>query len=433
MKKKVLIVSYSYPPSNAPAAQRPYALAKYLDKSKFEVFVLTCGNADSSMGFDTSFDANLPNVTLLKVDAVLGNKASAMRAHKSTQKENLGIKAKLKSKLLGIASSFLIPDRAVIWLPKVYAYFRNNKEFVKSLDVVFSTSPLFSNHLVAYYIKKRNKNITWITDIRDFYYTEHIESKKKNFKSVHKRLERKIFKKTDYISVISEVMKEKFEDKYPNYLRKFHLVYNGYDSSDFEGLHIDELSGDTLDIFYAGSFYNGVRSPVPLFELLDAAFKKKLITPDKVKVYIAGTMDAHLEEAVKSFKSSKCLVYLGRIPRSEVLERLTKTHLLWLIVGHTKLHSIGIPIKLYEYMAARRPIICFGPHKAEPCMVVKDNNLGWVIDGQADEMDMQLEKFEQILGSFKDGTLQKPKELASILKFNRAQQTEIITSNFNKN
>jgi glycosyltransferase involved in cell wall biosynthesis len=428
MKKKILIISYSYPPANAPAAQRPFSLAKHSDPSKFDVYVLTCGNADSSMGFDTDFDADLPGVTLLKVDAFLGKKASNLRVHSIVAKGNMSSKAKLKSKLFQIASSFLIPDKAIFWLPKAYAYFRKNKEFLKSIDVVFSTSPLFSNHLAARYVKKRYKKVTWITDIRDFHYIEHIEYKKMLSRSIHKKLEKKVLKKADYITVVSDVMKQKFEKKYPQYASKFHLVYNGYDVSDFKDLQIEELSGEILDIFYAGSFYGGVRTPVPLFELLDAAFDKQLIKPEKVNVYIAGTMDPHLEQAIKKYKSSQCLIYLGRIPRGEVLERLTQTHLLWLIIGHSKLHSIGVPIKLYEYMSARRPIVCFGPHTAEPCTVVKDNKLGWVIDDQNDPIDIQLTKLEEIINSFKKGTLQKPLELDTIKKFNRSQQAEKIIS-----
>ena len=88
MKKKVLIISYTYPPANVPAAQRPYVIAKYLDKTKFEVSVISCGNSDSSLGFDEHFNEELENVNLIKIDAPFASKSNALREHKmSTQKK----------------------------------------------------------------------------------------------------------------------------------------------------------------------------------------------------------------------------------------------------------------------------------------------------------------------------------------------------------
>ncbi|GEQ87205.1 hypothetical protein ULMS_27130 [Patiriisocius marinistellae] len=431
MKKKFLIISYSYPPANSPAAQRPYALAKYLDKSKFDVFVLTCGNADSSMGFDDGFDENIKNVTLIKVDDFLGKKASGIRNHR-TVASNAGIIAKIKSKAFVTARTMLFPDRAIFWLPNVYKYLKNNPIFLDSIDVLFSTSPLFSNHLAALYIKKRNNKLKWIADIRDFHYIEHIEHKSILLGLLHKTVEKKVLKKTDYVTVVSEIMKQKFENRYPKYASKFNLLYNGFDLDDFRQLDIKPLTGDTLDIFYAGSFYSGVRTPVPLFKLLDIVFEEKIISPENIKVYIAGTMDEHLSLEINKYKSAKCMEYLGRIPRSEVLYRLTNTHLLWLIIGHTKLHSIGIPIKLYEYIAAKRPILCFAPHTAEPANVVRENNLGWVIDDKADAIEIQVNNFKDIVASFKKGTLQQPLSIDALKKFNREQQAEIIARLINK-
>ena len=60
-KKKILIISYSYPPSNVPATQRPYAVAKYLNKDEFDVSVITCGNADVSWGVNEGFNPELLN------------------------------------------------------------------------------------------------------------------------------------------------------------------------------------------------------------------------------------------------------------------------------------------------------------------------------------------------------------------------------------
>ena len=89
-KKKILIISYSYPPSNVPAAQRPYAVAKYLDKSKFDITIITCGNPDLFWGVNKGFNPELQEVKLLKIDSLLSPSSySFMRDKSSMNKRSL--------------------------------------------------------------------------------------------------------------------------------------------------------------------------------------------------------------------------------------------------------------------------------------------------------------------------------------------------------
>lgn len=428
--KSVLIISYTYPPANVPAAQRPYAIAKYLDKTKFNVSVITCGNADSSMGSDATFNEELKDVNLIKIDAPFGSKSGALREHK-TAKNKKGIKSLFKSKLLNVLSASVVPDRGIIWYPSVLKYFKKNRDFLQKFDIVFTTSPFFTNHLIGKHIKSKNSKIRWIVDVRDFHYVEHLEYAKGLKRFLNRRIENLTFKNASTIVFISNAMKDVYASFYKEYSNKMKVVYNGFDLEDFDDLTIEKVKTEKLTIFYAGSFYGGIRSPLPLFKLLDAVFEANLLRPEEVEVKIAGTLEQELIDQINDLKSSFCLNFIGKIPRSEALDILTKSTLLWLIVSKKITHYTGVPIKLYEYMAARRPIINFAPDKSEPSAMILENNLGWNFDEDEHSLELMLDRFKEIIEAFKNGTLNNSLSDNLLDKYSRKHQTVIIESLIN--
>ncbi|MGJ8665817.1 MAG: glycosyltransferase [Patiriisocius sp.] len=425
IKKNVLIVSYTYPPSNAPAAQRPYAIAKFLDKQKFNVTVLTCGNADSSMGFDASFNPELPDVTLIKVATLFGNKTADLRKHK-TVAANASLKTKIKSKIFNLGTSMLVPDKAIFWLPNVKRFLKFNNSIITDTDIVFTTSPMFTNHLIGRYINRRNKDIIWAADFRDFHFLENISYLKGIKRYLNKRLEENILRNATIVLFISNAMKDIYATHYQDLNPKMKVLYNGFDLEDFKDLNISPVKNNKLTIFYAGSFYGGVRSPVPLFNLLDTVFLRGILEVKDVEVVIAGTLEETLEEELRGYTSYKCLNFIGRVPRSEVLSRLTTSTLLWLIVGEKVTHYTGVPIKFYEYMAARRPVINFAPHKSEPTKIISENNLGWSIDVAVNNIEDQVAIFSEIANAFKSGKLDRSLSPELLDKYSRKHQTNIF-------
>lgn len=425
IRKKILIISYTYPPSNAPAAQRPYSIAKFLDKSKYDVTVLTCGNSDSSMGFDEMFDPQLPNVTLLKIDAFLGDKTAQLRKRKNTGKIST-FKDTITSKLFKIGTALLIPDKAIFWYPKVKAFLKNNPLLFSETDILFTTSPMFTNHLLGLYINKKNKKIKWVSDFRDFHFIENLEHKKGISRFVNKRMERNVIAKSTTALFISKAMLDVYASRYKGHSKKMSFLYNGFDLEDFNDLKIDAIENNKLSIFYAGSFYAGERSPLSLFKIIDMALSQKLITIDEIEVLIAGNLDNSLLSELKAFKSFSSLSYLGCISRNEVLSRMTQASLLWLIVSKKITHYTGMPIKFYEYMAAGRPIINFSPNEAETNKIILDHNLGWSIDEEKHTIEEQLEIFQEIIKAYRSGGLHKSLNIEQLNIYNRKVQTKIF-------
>ena len=430
-KKKILIISYSYPPSNVPAAQRPYAVAKYLNKDEFDVSVITCGNADVSWGVNEGFNPELPKVNLIKINSLLGRGASSLR--KSTTTSNKSIVHRIKAALFKLLSSMIVPDQAVFWYPKVRKYLLQNKHLINESEIVFTTSPSFSNHLIGKFIKSKNKNILWVSELRDFHFIETVKRVRNLKQLINKKLEHTVIKHSDKVSFITYAMQDIYSKYYTKLNSKFSVVYNGFDMSDFKDLDIAKTQNNKLTLFYAGSFYRGVRSPIPLLKIVDKLIEKEKITTNEIEIRIAGNFENELIDEIKNYNSYACINFIGKIPRAKVLTHLVSADLLWLIVGEKSTHYTGVPIKFFEYLGARRPIVNFAPAISEPTRIILENKLGWNFDISNFNLKQSVETFEQIIADYKTGILSESLENKFISEFDRKHQGSLFEKLFNEN
>lgn len=431
-KKNILIISYSYPPSNAPAAQRPFSIAKHLDKDKFNVTVITCSNPESSLGFDENFSNFIKGVQIIKIkDLINRNTISTFRQNISTE-QNKNLKKSIKSFVFRCINFIIIPDRAVFWYINVLKYLKINSSIIKKTNIIYSTSPAFSNHLIARYIKKKNKSIKWVADLRDFHYLKTTENKT-NLKSlINKGLEDSVMKKSDTITFISNSMKNIYSEYFFSSKNKMITIYNGFDEEDINVKDIRDTNNSKLSVFYSGSFYSGLRSPKPLLEILDKLIEEKIITENKIEINIVGNFEEELKLEISNYKSYKCINFIGRINRNEVLIKQLQADVLWLIVGDKITHYTGLPLKFFEYIHSRRPIINFAPISSEPSTIIKKYNLGWNIDPKIHSFEYQIQIFKEIVHKYKDGSLKKPIQLNDFKEFSRKYQSEQFENLFTK-
>lgn len=401
MKKNVLIISYSYPPNNVAGAQRPYALAKYLDKTKYNVTVITCQNPDLPIGINENFDPSLDGVELVFVKSKVGNVGGNLRSDNKKQDVISSFFSRIKTILFRIGQSLIFPDKGIFWYYNVKTFLRKNNELIRNIDIIFSTSPVVTNHQIAYFIKRKNKKIEWIADFRDFNYVEHWQFKKGIKAFLHKKLEYSIIKESTYLTFVTQTMQFAYQNFYPHYQNKMYCVYNGLEKIDFP--NVSHCFDKKLTFFYAGSFYNGLRSPFPFLQLLDNAFKNNILQPDEVELQIAGTVDEVLKFEMKRYKSFECVVFLGNLPRAEVVNYMCKATFLWLIVANIKTHYQTIPIKLFEYIAARRPIVNFAPIASESSQIIQEKQLGYNFDTLNTNLNNDHTMFLALVNKYREG------------------------------
>lgn len=408
MKKNILIISYAYPPNNVAGAQRPYALAKCLDKAKYKITVITCQNPDLPIGKNEGFNPNIDGVELIGIKSWIGNSASKLRQEAYQKDNKTTVLSKLKFFLFKIGQQLIFPDKSVFWYLNVKPYLKQNNELIKNANFVFSTSPGVTNHRLAKFINRQNKNIQWIADFRDFNYIENWDSKKGIKALLHKKLESSIVKEATNLTFVTKTMQKAYQKAYPQFQDKMYCFFNGFDKGDFPTLVEPLNHTDKLSFFYAGSFYKGLRSPFPLMQLLDKAFEDYLLTKEEVQIQIAGSLDEEMKSAMKDYKSFHCVNFLGSMPRSEVLKFMGKSTFLWLIVANIKWHYQTIPIKLFEYIAARRPIVNFAPIVSESSQIIQEKNLGYNFNTLDFNLEESYHVFKGLISKYKERKYSEP-------------------------
>lgn len=372
MQKKILIVSYSFPPSNAPAAQRAFYFAKYLPENNILPFVLTTTKNISSLGYGNSM--NTDGMRIIDTSGNISN-SSVSNEHQNVTSKNIVKNSWLKKILVQL----MIPDRGIIWLPSALKYgsrfLKNNSD----IEVVFATAPSFTNLLIALILAKRfNKNL--ICDFRDFYVVNGLFKRIFPLNLFDNFLENSLMKYSRSLIFISKNMKQVYENKYPEIKQKSNLIYNGFDDSDFNFTNILKQNDDKLKIFFAGSLYYESTHPRNIFQLLnslDALIKKGLIDKSKIEIKMAAYIHPELQNKIDSHNLKNNIVFLGVIKRENVLIEMQKSNLLWHMLGNSKQDMGAIPIKTFEYMASQKPVLFYVPKNAELEEVASEYNLGY--------------------------------------------------------
>ena len=401
---KILIISYSFPPDNVPAAQRPYFMAKYLKEEKLlEPIVLTSHSSRSSLG-----KSNWADLTGLNVISTEAANETAENATAST----VAVKAKRTGKFAAIAQKIsreiLIPDKAVTWYKKARKKAEDIMEQNPGIKYIFSTSPSVVNHQVAMWIKK-HYNVKWIADFRDFYYCSNIEENSFIFRHhFDKRIERKIIETADRLTYISGGMMDEYRKKYPIIVSKSAVVHNGFDTNEFNFTIPDLPANKKLTIFYGGSFYKGQRSPKSLLLALENLVEKQVISPGEIEVVIAGNIPTEIFDEFTGYRIFRSVKLLGFIDRKKALEEMLNAHFLWLIIAAEKAHYLGFPVKGYEYIGARRHILVFTPKVSEPARIINELQCGTVLGISDDDRRENMEKLTLLINQFKKGAFAKP-------------------------
>ncbi|RMB63835.1 hypothetical protein EAX61_00130 [Dokdonia sinensis] len=430
MKKKVLIISYSFPPSNAPAAQRPYTIAKYLDKDKYEVTVITCGNQDASLGLSTFESKGLDKVQVIKINAIDLSKFRKIKKSSMVDKTMSEKKGSLKMRLFNVLVPFVFPDKGVFWYWNMLKYARSNRNILAP-DIVFSTSPLFSNHLIARLFLRATSSPKHIVDFRDFHWTVNDSRQKEKTSRLHHFLERQILNRANFLTFITNRMRDIYVSSYPDISNKCAVIYNGFDQADYD--RIDSISeSKKLTFFYAGSFYGGRRDPKHFLRSLDTLLSRKLIKSDEFQIEIAGNFETQNIDELTQFKSFKNINFLGALSRKRVLERAGASHVLWMIEVDSKEFQNSVPLKFFEYLGARRPILSHSNSLAHSNEIIDKINCGWWIDTTDTSDEKSCRIIESIFKKYRDHELNEPLNISGLEKYSRISQTHQFEEYFDK-
>jgi len=358
--KKVLIITYYWPPAGGPGVQRWVKFVKYLRDFGIEPIIYTPENPTYPI-LDPHIAADIPeDLTLLKTKIFEPYALASLFSKEKTQKISAGIiptkKPSLLDKLLlWIRGNLFIPDARVLWVRPSVKYL---SEYLTEhpIDTIITTAPPHSLHLIGLRLKEKFPSLRWIADFRDPWTTIGYHSQlrlTKRSARKHLVMERTVLQTADTLIVTSPSTQREFQAKTS---RPIEVITNGYDD-DFP-TQTPSLSPYFL-LSHIGSLLSE-RNPEPLWQVLSEMTKEQPDFRRDLRLCLAGKVSDEVLTSLQKCQLTDYLDLKGYISHTEAIALQRQSQLLLLLeINHPKTEGI-IPGKLFEYMASQRPILALG-------------------------------------------------------------------------
>ncbi|MCH6201644.1 glycosyltransferase family 4 protein [Aquiflexum sp. LQ15W] len=378
MSKRVLIITYYWPPSAGSGVQRWLKFAKYLPEFGWEPVIFTPENPDFELKDESLMKEISPSLEILKFPIW-----EPYGVFRKLKKETLTDTAKVLEKTkksftdkvgIWLRANALIPDPRKFWVKPSVDFLTDLIE-KGQFEAIITTGPPHSLHLIGSKLKRQSQ-ITWLADFRDPWSKwEFLDTLPMMdwVRKKHKALERDVLTNADGIITISPTFQKDFEVLSG---RKIHLLTNGFDSADLPGNWTSlKPSGEGIEILYTGVI-DAIRNPIPFLNALKEEFENN---SKKVTLRFVGKVSEKIKNLIESDPWFQNHVKLeGYVPHEAVFSYYQKAHLLLLILTDTKNAKGNIPGKIFEYMATGRPIVALGDPLGDSAQILKDSDSGQV-------------------------------------------------------
>ncbi|HEU5404470.1 MAG TPA: glycosyltransferase [Gaiellaceae bacterium] len=386
---KVLLVTRHFPPGGGGGVQRPLKFATHLPALGIETHVLA---PDVPGSLPDGDELELPTQAWIHRVRYVGPRAGRP-AERLLAKQGL---ARVGTQAALLGRRLLVPDENVPWstfaLPIAIRLVRREK-----IDVVLTTSPPPSLHLLGAAVK-RTTGAAWVADLRDPL-TSHPH--RRGYESQLARLKeasvggvgRLVASQADAIVAASEAIAEEARALAPK--GKVVTIANGCDFDDFAGL--EHRTSDRLRITHTGHFH-GKRDPKPFLQALAESGL------DDVVVRFAGDFRAADREYAESLGLGEKLELLGDVSRRRSLELQRDSEALLLLIPESGGRGRGVLTgKIYEYLAAERPILAVVPPDGAAARLVGDTGSGTVVP--PDDVEAMREALLDLHRRWREGSL----------------------------
>ncbi|SEL75586.1 Glycosyl transferases group 1 [Maribacter orientalis] len=376
--RKVLVITYYWPPAGGPGVQRWLKFVKYLRDFDVEPVLYIPENPHYPL-IDNTFLKDIPNdLVIYKHPIKEPYRLASLFSSKKTKRISSGIiqskdQSFIEKMFLWVRGNLFIPDARKFWVKPSVNYLRGVLE-KEGIDTIITTGPPHSVHLIGYYLKQ-TKAVNWIADFRDPWTTIGYHKKLKltsSAKRKHKLLESKVLKSADKIIVTSATTKKEFEQITEQPIK---VITNGYDSEISSTQKLDEK----FTISHIGSMLTG-RNPVKLWQVLSDLLKNNIDFKNALHLQFIGVISDDVLQSLNDFGLQTHFKVVGYVSHEKAIE-FQKTSQILLLVEIDSQETIGIiPGKLFEYMAAKRPILGVGPKNWEVADIVSDTKSGCIFE-----------------------------------------------------
>ncbi|EKT4500747.1 glycosyltransferase family 4 protein [Flavobacterium psychrophilum] len=396
--KKVLIITYYWPPAGGPGVQRWLKFVKYLPDYNIQPIVYIPENPTYPIIDEGLISEVSEQAIILKNKIIEPYQLASVFSKKSTKGISSGIIPNQKKQsfiqkiLLLVRGNLFIPDARILWVKPSVKYL---EKYISenNIDTIITSGPPHSLHLIGLKLKQ-NLNVKWFADFRDPWTTigYHSALKLSSYaEKKHKNLERKVLNTADTIIVTSKTTKTEFQ---AITTKPIEVITNGYDVENISKQVLDEK----FTLAHIGSFLSD-RNPIILWESLSelVAENEKFATLFQLK--LIGKVSQEILDTIDGFNLNSYVNNLGYVSHKEAIEHQKKSQVLLLIEIDSEDTKSIIPGKLFEYMVSERPIIAIGPKGSDFAEIIKNTNTGtfFTYDKKEELKNLILSYFELYL------------------------------------
>ncbi|MBO7074702.1 MAG: glycosyltransferase family 4 protein [Bacteroidales bacterium] len=374
--KRVLIITYYWPPSGGSGVQRWLKMSKYLPENGWQPVIYTAEDAEYPVEDQSLMNDVAPEAEVIRRPIVepytfykkflgikKGEKVKAGfindGAKKTGWKENLSV---------WLRGNLFIPDARCWWIrPSVRFLKRYLKEH--PVDAIISTGPPHSMHLIAKELHKKF-NIPWVADFRDpwtdiDFYKDLKLTRRSDRK--HHRLERQVLSEATRVVTVGWDCAKGLENHGANNVA---VITNGYDFFDISNENYQKTS--ILTMSHIG-IIGANRNPEMFWEAIS-----ELDIPMKIR--LIGQIDNSVIESIKRHNIENYVEIIPYIPHNQVIEEQQKSDVLMLFVNNTPNAKGILTGKLFEYIASGRPILSIGPENGDSARILNETQSGVTVD-----------------------------------------------------
>ena len=398
-EKKILIITYYWPPAGGPGVQRWLKFAKYLPEFGWKPIIYTPENPSYPL-LDESLMKDVPEDLEIVRTKIWEPYQLAEKLNKSNKKFkagqfDVGNNQSWKSKLsIWVRGNFFIPDARVFWVNPSTQFLEQYLK-INNIETIVTSGPPHSMHLIGLNLKKKLPDLKWIADFRDPWteisYYKHLKLTNKSDKK-HRQLESEVFKNADITLATSYTDAENFGRSGANAF----CITNGFDETDSNPQTLQPSNSPTqFTLSYIGVLEQ-LRNPENLWKALDNLVKNNSDFAENFNLKFVGRIDDKILKTLEKSSLKDHIQNLGYVSHDKAVDEMAKSSLLF-ITNFPNDSSKGIiPGKIFEYLATGKQIISFGPNEADVAKILDETKAGkhFGYNDSKKIEDFILEKFE---------------------------------------
>ncbi len=386
--KKILILTYYWPPSGGTGVQRWLHFTRYLKELGWDPIIFTPSNPEAPVQ-DSKLLAQIPEgIEVLKLPIweptqlymrLNGNKGKQLQTgfmQESKKKPGL-----LQRFALYVRANIFIPDAKMTWVKPASRYLI---DYLKTNEVaaLISTGPPHTMHLIARNVKRATK-LPWLADFRDPWtqidWFEQLPLNRFGL-AKHQALEKSVLLEADQLTIVSSNWQQQTQALCG---RDVALVTNGYAPEDFAAFQ--QQPDPYFTILHTGSI-NKDRNPSALWKSLGRFTQNNPEFATKLRIRLIGALDASVRTDIEEAGLMPYTYLENFVPHARVIEELSACSLLLLPINNVKNQMGIIPGKVFEYLASEQPILAIGPIEGDSATILR-KQAGTHIVGFQDSID----------------------------------------------